>query len=90
MSGWASRLTSDDRALDWLQDRGLTDETIREYRLGYDGDKDAITIPVYEDGEPVRYRKRGPDPACSSAVRGLARSMHDLAASAAAHGASEA
>ena len=43
--------------LKWVTDtRGLSIETIKQYRLGYDGDR--ITIPIFnEDGECVNIRR---------------------------------
>ena len=59
VAGWASRLRTTPHALAWLHGRGLTDETIRIYELGYDGDADAITIPVRDEhGEFVNVRRR--------------------------------
>ena len=40
-------------------ERGLTDETIRRYELGYDRDEDAILIPVRDaTGNPVALKRR--------------------------------
>jgi hypothetical protein len=64
IDGYVSRLWAERGAdaLAWLRARRLTDETIREYRLGFDDTDpfldDAIVIPVYEDGEPVREKRR--------------------------------
>jgi len=61
VEGWQSALWSKPHALalEYLRDtRGLLDETITEYRLGYDSDADAIVFPVYDAGEPVRIKLR--------------------------------
>ncbi len=62
-AGWQSRLFSEYAALDYLTDeRGLTDETIREFGIGWGGD--AFTFPVYdEQGTMVQLvRRRWPEP----------------------------
>ena len=44
---------------DWLHDRGLTDETIRKYLLGYSLQRNAIVIPYLNallDVRRLRYR----------------------------------
>lgn len=58
LAGWQSRLFSDDVALDYLKDeRGLTEDTIREYELGYDGR--AIVMPIRgQHGDLVNVRRR--------------------------------
>ena len=64
VAGWASRLFSDERALYYLEEkRGLTKATICRERLGYDGDLDAVVIPVYADGALVNVRRRYLSPA---------------------------
>lgn len=50
-------------ALDYLTiTRNLTHETITNFKLGYDKEKDAISIPVYKNGELVNIRYRYIDP----------------------------
>lgn len=51
------------QALEYLHGRGLSEETIKYFKLGYDKDKNAITIPVYKKGELVniRYRYLNPE-----------------------------
>lgn len=46
-----------------LRERGLTDETIRHFQLGYDKTRNAIAIPVFKKGELVniKYRFLEPD-----------------------------
>lgn len=52
-------LLGNDTALDYLRiTRGLTDETIKHFQLGYDSDKNAIMIPVFKRGELVNLRYR--------------------------------
>lgn len=52
-------LTTNNSALDYLHiTRGLNDETISNFKLGYDPDKNAITIPVYKRGELINIRYR--------------------------------
>lgn len=40
------------------EDRGLTDETIKHFRLGYDSVKSAIAIPVFKGNELVNIKYR--------------------------------
>ncbi|HET7571782.1 MAG TPA: hypothetical protein VFJ77_03835 [Gaiellaceae bacterium] len=65
IQGWQSRLRSTDSALAYLiERRGLRHETIEQYELGYDGDLDAITLPVRDAaGElvNVKWRHLAPD-----------------------------
>jgi hypothetical protein len=51
---------ADDDALDWLMgERGLLEETIVRYRLGWDRDTETITLPVYDaEGRIVNLRRR--------------------------------
>lgn len=57
---WHKSLMGRDRALKYMHDeRGLTDETLRKYLIGWDGQR--FTIPVYdEDGELVNIRRYNP------------------------------
>jgi len=57
LAGWRSRLFSD-VALDWLTgERGLTEQTIRAFGIGYDGE--AFTFPAYDAaGELVQMVRR--------------------------------
>lgn len=57
-------LKNSPKALDYLQiTRGLNPETIANFKLGYDKEKDAISIPVYKRGELInlRYRYLNPE-----------------------------
>jgi len=69
--GQHERLLSNRVALRYLRkERGLSLATIRRYRLGYDGE--AITIPVWHDGEVVNVRRRFLDPDADPKILGLA------------------
>jgi len=46
-------------SLDYLKiDRGFTDETIKHFKLGYSKDKDAISIPIFKNGECINIKYR--------------------------------
>ena len=65
VAGWHSRLLSEDGPLDYLlNERGLTERTLRKHQIGWDGE--AITIPVFnvrDRDELVNLRRRRwPDP----------------------------
>ena len=52
------------RALDYLTiTRGLNQDTIDNFKLGYDSERDAISIPVFKRGEliNIRYRHLNPE-----------------------------
>jgi DNA primase len=70
VEGWASALWSHSDPLGYLREtRGLSDETIRAYKLGYDSSRNAIVFPVYEDGELVYVKVRYLDPAANPKTR---------------------
>lgn len=70
--GHHARLLADDEALDYLLGRGLTLDTIRLHKLGYDGDHDAIVIPVYDEaGEVQNLFRRFLDPDAEPKIVGL-------------------
>ena len=51
-------------AMSYLRDqRGLSDETIKQFQLGYDGKRNAITIPIFKNKELVniKYRHLNPE-----------------------------
>jgi hypothetical protein len=50
-------------AMEYLKGRGLADETIKHFGLGYDGERRAIAIPIYKSGEliNIKYRYLEPD-----------------------------
>ncbi len=59
LAGWRSRLFSDAALLYLTDERGLTEERIRAFGIGYDGDDKAFTFPVYDaDGELVQLVRR--------------------------------
>lgn len=46
-------------AMEYLKtERGLTNETINHFNLGYDGKRDAISIPIYKNGELINIKYR--------------------------------
>jgi twinkle protein len=50
-------------AWDYLtKDRGFTEETIENFRLGYDARKNAVAIPHYKDGELINIKYRFLEP----------------------------
>lgn len=52
-------LKDNQTAIDYLQiKRGLSPETISHFKLGYDAEKNAISIPVYKRGELINIRYR--------------------------------
>lgn len=73
IAGWHERLLGDDRALNYLErTRGLTLRTIKRYQLGYDGERKAITLPVFDaGGEIVNLRRRFLDPGDGPKIVGL-------------------
>jgi hypothetical protein len=57
-------LVDSEEAQQYLQvERGLTEETIKHFQLGYDKTKDAIAIPIFKKGEliNIKYRFLKPD-----------------------------
>ncbi len=60
-------LASNNTALDYLHiGRGLTTETIQNFKLGYDPVRDAITIPIYKRGELINIRYRHLNPSATA------------------------
>lgn len=52
-------LKENQSALDYLKiTRGLSSETIEHFKLGYNKEKDAISIPEYKNGEVVNIKYR--------------------------------
>jgi len=50
-------------AMSYLQnERGLSDETIRQFRLGYDVKRNAIAIPIFKNDELVNIKYRNLNP----------------------------
>ena len=63
VNNYEKNLSSNVVALDYLKNvRGLSDKTIKHFRLGYDVSKNAISIPVYKNNELVNIRYRYIDP----------------------------
>lgn len=59
MENMCDALWDNTDALNYLKiKRGLTEETIRHFKLGYDHSKDAISIPVFKGKELVNIRYR--------------------------------
>jgi len=59
VAGYHSALLSTPHALTYLRGRGLTDETIIRYQLGYDIRRNAITFPIRDEhGQPTNIKKR--------------------------------
>jgi len=57
--GFEEALQKNEEALKYLRaDRNLTDETIKNFRLGYDSYNDAISIPIFKSGELVNIKYR--------------------------------
>jgi len=57
------QLAQNSRAYDYLRyERGLSDETIQYFKLGYDTKRDAISIPMYKDGSLINIKYRFLDP----------------------------
>lgn len=63
MEKYQMLLQGNDTAKDYLRvKRGLTDETIKHFQLGYDSQYNAIAIPVFKRGEliNIKYRRIHP------------------------------
>lgn len=52
------RLWKKEEALTYLKGRGLSEETITHFKLGYSDKLDAVSIPVYKNGELVNIKYR--------------------------------
>lgn len=66
-------LQDNQTALDYLKvTRGLADETIEHFKLGYDSGRDAIAIPIFKNNEliNVKYRFLNPDKIRYTSERG--------------------
>src|SRR3990167_7626173 len=60
-------LATSNTALDYLHiGRGLSTETIENFKLGYDSARNAISIPVYRRGELINIRYRHLNPNATS------------------------
>ena len=59
MAHYQTMLQGNDTARDYLRvTRGLTDETVKHFGLGYDSDKHAIAIPMYKRNELINIKYR--------------------------------
>ena len=47
---------------DYFQRRGISDELIEKYKLGYDKEYNAVTLPCFKKGKPALIVKRLVDP----------------------------
>lgn len=57
-------LQDNEEAYNYLTDeRGLSEKTIKHFKLGYDYERNAISIPIFKDGEAIaiKYRYLKPD-----------------------------
>lgn len=46
-------------ALSYLKiDRGLAEDTIKHFNIGYDKEKEAISIPIFKNGELINFKYR--------------------------------
>jgi 5S rRNA maturation endonuclease (ribonuclease M5) len=53
------QLQSNEKALEYLHiDRGLSDDTIKYFKLGYDDERDAIAIPIFKKDELINIKYR--------------------------------
>lgn len=60
---YQTELLNNHDALDYLKvERGLTDDTIKHFRLGYHKEKNAIVIPLFKRGDVVAIKLRSLDP----------------------------
>lgn len=56
---FVENLNNNHEPLEYLKtERGLTDDTISHFKLGYDPRRDAISIPIYKNGELVNIKYR--------------------------------
>lgn len=63
ISEYQEKLKNSEVGLNYLKnDRGFNDETINNFKLGYDEDKNAIVIPCFKNNECVAIKLRLIDP----------------------------
>lgn len=54
-----SNLNQSPRALEYLKSRGFTEETIQNFKTGYDPKIDMIVVPIFDkDGNPISFNGR--------------------------------
>lgn len=58
LTAYALALEKSKVAKKYLEDRGLTEKTIQYFQLGYDTEKNAITIPHFKDGVLTNFKFR--------------------------------
>lgn len=62
--GWHNALMESGKELkDFMQRRGLSEDTLKRFQIGYDRDKNRYVIPIYdEDGNLVNVRRYSTNP----------------------------
>jgi 5S rRNA maturation endonuclease (ribonuclease M5) len=56
---FTTQLEQNQEAKDYLKtERGLAEDTISHFRLGYDPERDAIAIPTFKSGELINFKYR--------------------------------
>lgn len=53
---WIDALSENEAVRSYLVGRGISEETIGKYKLGFDGSSSAITIPIFDEGALVNVR----------------------------------
>jgi 5S rRNA maturation endonuclease (ribonuclease M5) len=73
VDAWAMNLMGEEAALDEIVGlRGLTSDTLKRFKIGWDRDKHVFTIPVYApDGELWNVRRYTPRPKGDTKIWGL-------------------
>jgi len=59
---YKKQLLDSPKAQEYLTGRGLSEDTIKHFQLGYSSDYDAISIPTYKDKQLVNIKYRLLDP----------------------------
>lgn len=55
----SGNLWSDTRPQDYLKSRGFTEQTLQDFEVGYDPDKDMVVVPIHDkDGNPIGVNGR--------------------------------
>jgi len=73
MEGFIEELNNNPVALEYLKtERGLTDDTINHFKLGFDPKREAISIPIFKGDEliNIKYRFLNPVKSKYSSERG--------------------
>jgi len=59
MEGFIEELNNNPVALEYLKtERGLTDDTINHFKLGFDPKREAISIPIFKGDELINIKYR--------------------------------